>query len=266
MELNFKVLGSNSSGNCALLVTDSAKVLIDAGFSARRICSMLRENNLSIEDIDGIFITHEHNDHAVGLRGLAKHRHLRFFANRDTARAIQKRLNQRPNWEVFETGSHFEFRDLKVTSFSVPHDAYDPVGFVFEWGYDDLFSPLRRLAWVTDLGYIPGLVQEHIREADILVIEANYDDQLLENDPKRPWSVKQRIRGRHGHLSNQDALAFISEMEEARWEQIFLVHLSRDCNDVALLEKLCRPLLQKRKKLCLEIVDPHSGLTPATPA
>jgi phosphoribosyl 1,2-cyclic phosphodiesterase len=194
---------------------------------------------------------------------MAKHPHLRFFANRDTARAIQKRLNRRPNWHVFETGSDFEFRDLKVCSFSVPHDAYDPVGFVFQWGYGDLLSPRRSLAWVTDLGYVPTLVRERIRNADILVMEANYDDQMLERDPNRPWSVKQRIRGRHGHLSNQDALSFIQEMDSATWEHIYLVHLSRDCNDVSVVQDLFRPLLQSRRRLSMQVVDPHSGLAPA---
>lgn len=264
MEPTFQVLGSNSSGNCALLITETSKILIDAGFSARRITAMLAEKELRIQDIDGVFITHEHNDHACGLRGLAKHQHLRFFANRDTARAIQKKLSRRPNWHVFETGADFEFRDLRVSSFSVPHDAYDPVGFVFQWGYGDLFSPRRSLAWVTDLGYVPDLVRERIRNADILVVEANYDTRMLEEDPKRPWAVKQRIRGRHGHLSNEDALALITDMDSARWEQIFLVHLSRDCNDMKLLENMFRPLLETRKKLCLEIIDPNSGLAPAT--
>ena len=81
-----------------------------------------------------------------------------------------------------------------------PHDAYDPVGFYFEWGKDDLFDPPSSLAWVTDLGFVPTLVKERIRQASILVIEANHCTEMLEPDEKRPWSLKQRIRGRHGHL------------------------------------------------------------------
>jgi len=243
-------------------MTETTKVLIDAGFSARRIGQLLKERNLRIEDIDGIFITHEHHDHTSGLRGLAKYPHLRFFANRDTARAVQKKLQRRPLWQVFETGEVFTFRDLKVTSFSVPHDAYDPVGFIFEWGYGDLLSTKRSLAWVTDLGYVPGLVRERIRNTDILVLESNYDDRMLDENLKRPWSVKQRIKGRHGHLSNQDALCLLTEMDPANWEMVFLVHLSRDCNDVQIVSSLFQPLLRARKTFGIQIVDPHSGLAP----
>lgn len=263
MEPHFEILGSNSSGNCALLVTESSKVLIDAGFSARKILAMLAERGLGIEAIDGVFLTHEHHDHASGLRGLAKFPHLRFFANRDTARAIQERLRRRPNWQVFETGSDFEFRDLRVTSFSVPHDAYDPVGFVFEWGYGDLFSQRQRLAWITDLGYVPQLVRERIRAADILVVEANYDDDMLDGDPHRPWSVKQRIKGRHGHLSNQNVLELLQEMEEGLGESVYLIHLSRDCNCVRKVQSLFSPLARRRSATTFQIIDPNAPLNPA---
>lgn len=263
MEQNFHVLGSNSSGNCALLVTETTRVLIDAGFSARKILGLLADRGLSIQDIDGVFITHEHHDHASGLRGLAKYPHLRFFANRDTARAIQSRLQRRPSWHVFETGADFSFRDLQVSSFSVPHDAYDPVGFVFEWGYGDLLSARRRLGWITDLGYIPDLVRERIREVDILVVEANYDDEMLDGDPKRPWSVKQRIKGRHGHLSNRDALRLLEETEAARWETVYLIHLSRDCNCIRKVQSLFSPFARNGHKFTIQVVDPNSGMAPA---
>lgn len=259
----FQILGSNSSGNCALLVTDTTRILIDAGFSARRICQMLEAHGESIQNIDGVFITHEHNDHATGLKGLSKFEHLQFFANRDTARAIQKKLQRRPKWNVFETGATFQFRDLQVASFSVPHDAYDPVGFVFSWGYGDLFSPRRSLAWVTDLGYVPQLVRQHIQAVDILVVESNYDEEMLDRDPKRPWSVKQRIKGRHGHLSNDDALSLLLEMEDSRWQEVFLVHLSRDCNDVSRVKQKFAPLLNMGRRFRLNVVDPHTGLSPA---
>jgi phosphoribosyl 1,2-cyclic phosphodiesterase len=110
-------------------------------------------------------------------------------------------------------GTDFTFRDLKVRSFALPHDAYDPVGFTFNWGEDgDLFTPARSLAWVTDLGYVPEHVKEHIRHVHTLVIEANYDEELLERDERRPWSIKQRIRGRHGHLSNNAAFDLVTEL------------------------------------------------------
>ena len=87
-----------------------------------------------IENLDAVFLTHEHNDHSIGIRGLSKFGNLPIFANQDTIRAIQPKLSRRPNWKVFETGSSFKFRNLRIHPFSVPHDAYDPVGFFIEWG------------------------------------------------------------------------------------------------------------------------------------
>ena len=151
MFADFQILGSSSSGNCALIDTGNTRVLIDAGFSGKRICGFLEEIGQSIDQIDAVFLTHEHSDHAQGIRGLCRRADLPVFANRDTADAVQAKLTKRANWQVFQTGSGFTFRDLKVRSFALPHDAYDPVGFVFNWGeVDDLFSRPRSLAWATD--------------------------------------------------------------------------------------------------------------------
>ena len=100
--------------------------------------------------------------------------------------------------------AQLRFRDIDVRSFALPHDAYDPVGFIFGGDSPMIYSQPRSLAWVTDLGYVPEHVREHIRCVQTLVIEANYDEDLLDRDDKRPWSTKQRIRGRHGHLQRCD--------------------------------------------------------------
>ncbi|MGJ3241434.1 MAG: MBL fold metallo-hydrolase [Opitutales bacterium] len=264
MGCQFRVLGSSSAGNCALLDTGRTKILIEAGFSARRIQKLLKAAGESIEAIDGVFLTHEHKDHAAGLTGLARFQHLRFFANRATAQAIQARLNWRPQWQVFETGARFQYRDLEVHAFSVPHDAYDPVGFTFAWGEGDLFSPRQSLAWVTDLGYISQLVRERIRAVNILVIEANYDGDLLDSDPRRPWAVKQRIRGRHGHLSNQAAHELLAGIEQPYWQHVFLVHLSRDCNEVDRVRTLFGSLIERGRTFTVNVIDPTGdGLSPA---
>jgi phosphoribosyl 1,2-cyclic phosphodiesterase len=255
MSVEFQILGSSSGGNCALLQTGQTKVLVDVGFSAKRIGCLLESVGESLDAIDAVFLTHEHNDHAQGIRGLAKRADLPVFANHDTADAVQAKATKPVNWKVFQTGTEFTFRDLKVRSFAIPHDAYDPVGFTFNWGEEgDLFTPPRSLAWVTDLGYVPEHVKEHIRDVQTLVIEANYDEELLERDERRPWSTKQRIRGRHGHLSNNAALDLVAELSpKSRLEKVYLAHLSKDCNNAHLVRDKFASL---SRTLSIDVIDP----------
>lgn len=238
MAMRFCILGSGSAGNCALLQTEGARVLVDAGFSTRRLRELLATVGETFERIDAVFLTHEHGDHAAGIEGLKKFPHVRVFANAGTSRAVQSGLDHRPDWQIFETGSRFRFRDLEIESFAVPHDAADPVGFLFHSGQvDDLFAPRRSLAWLTDLGHAPQHIREHIRHADVLVVEANHCSEMLKADVKRPWSVKQRIGGRHGHLSNESARELLASIASPRWQKVFFAHLSRDCNSLAAVER-----------------------------
>ncbi len=244
MAMRFCILGSGSSGNAAFLKTDDSRILIDAGFSARRLGEMLATIGESFERLDAIFLTHEHGDHTAALSGLRRFPELKVFATAATAEVLSRALDRPVAWQIFETGTRFQFRDLTIDAFSVPHDAADPVGFVFSWGHDDLLSPRRRLAWLTDLGHLPQVVRERVRGVDLLVLEANYDAQLLQDDTKRPWSVKQRICGRHGHLSNQDAHAFLAgcQAEQPTLREVFLAHLSRDCNSLEAVAREFSPL------------------------
>ncbi len=258
MALRFRILGSGSSGNAALLQSDDTRVLVDAGFSARKLGELLAEAGESWERIDAIFLTHEHGDHAAALSGLARHPHIRVFANRRTASAIQASLKHTLNWQLFETGAAFRFRDFEVQSFTVPHDAQDPVGFLIAHGHGDLLSPRRSLAWLTDLGHAPASVREHIREADILVVEANHCPDMLQADTRRPWSTKQRISGRHGHLSNRAARELLETIVGARWRHVFFTHLSRDCNSPAAVEAACGAVLTARQ-CAFSVVAPGGG-------
>lgn len=231
MAMRFTLLGSSSQGNCALLETEKTRVLIDAGFSGRQIQEKLARLDLDLSAIQAVFITHEHSDHSAGLRGLSRHRHLEFYANHATAQACQHGLSSPLSWRLFETGQRFAFRDLEVETVRLPHDAYDPVGFVFRQGETgSLFSPARALAWITDLGYVTERIARLVREVQGLVLEANHDPDLLQADTKRPFSVKQRILGRHGHLSNAAARDFLDRLDSPALEQVCLAHLSRDCN------------------------------------
>lgn len=256
--LRFSILGSSSSGNCALLVSDDCKVLIDAGFSRRRTAALLEAAGETIDTIDAIFLTHEHSDHCSGLTGLCRQPNLRVFANRGTAEAVQRSLRHRANWHLFETGARFRFRDLEIESFTVPHDATEPVGFVFSQGAGDLFSPRRSVAWVIDLGYAPELVRQRIRDVDILVLEANHDRALLQQDTRRPWSVKQRISGRHGHLSNEAACDLVSSVDGPTWQHVCLAHLSRDCNSLEAVTTAFAGVMQPGPAYALSVVTPEA--------
>tara|TARA_B100000886_G_scaffold327973_1_gene275940 strand:+ start:284 stop:1078 length:795 start_codon:yes stop_codon:yes gene_type:complete len=259
VHVHFKILCSSSSGNAALLQAAGSSILIDAGMSGKKLESLLHEEGLSAEALDAVFLTHEHHDHSAGVRGLSKYGRLPFFANQDTIQAIQPKLQRRPSWKIFETGKPFSFGPFEIHPFSVPHDAYDPVGFFFEWGNGDLFDPTSSLAWVTDLGHVPTLVKERIRKAKILVVEANHCSQMLEEDQKRPWSLKQRIRGRHGHLSNDSTFEMLQSIEGSCWEKVFLMHLSKDCNDINKVKDRFSALKGHGTRFSTFVVDPTSA-------
>lgn len=258
--MRFSILGSGSSGNAALLVTERARVLVDAGFSARRLGALLAPLGESLERIDAVFLTHEHGDHAAGIEGLKKFPHIRVFANDPTARAVQSGLQHRPDWQIFQTGARFVFRDLEIESFAVPHDAQEPVGFRFTNGREgDLFSPRRSLAWLTDLGHAPQNVRECIRGCDVVVVESNHCPQMLQADSRRPWSTKQRISGRHGHLSNEAARELLAAVASPHWRHVYLTHLSRDCNSRAAVELALAGIRSALSGCQFSVVEPGSG-------
>ena len=184
MSLKIDILGSSSKGNCGLLTVDGSHYLIDAGFSGKQLKERLARYGLTLSDIEGVFLTHEHQDHAAGLKVLSKLSEIRFFANPKTAQAIKERyeITSRPfgdPWNTFETGDTLTFGDFTVQSFSIPHDAADPVGFLFR-------SEEACLAWATDIGRLTPKIAEYLSQADALVLEANHDEELLWKHPHRP--------------------------------------------------------------------------------
>ncbi|MDE1169662.1 MAG: MBL fold metallo-hydrolase [Verrucomicrobium sp.] len=221
--LEFTVLASGSSGNCAFLKTPGARLLIDAGLSGKRIEQGLSGVGGSLAEIDGVFITHEHSDHVLGLTALARRRNLPVYCNRLTMECLQPALEGYDNWRLFETGQTLTVGDVTIETFPVSHDAYDPVGYIFHHG-------LGSVGFLTDLGHATKLVIERVRRSRALVLEANHDLQLLQQDTRRPWPVKQRILSRHGHLSNEAAAELAVQIAGAHLEDLFLGHLSDDCN------------------------------------
>ena len=183
----------------------------------------------SMDDISAVLLTHEHLDHVAGLPVLANRHHIPVYANQLTAECLQPMVPKYKGWHFFETGSVIELGAMRVETFSIPHDAYDPVGFVVHAG-------ALSAGFLTDLGYATRLATERVSHVDMLLLEANYDLQLLRQDSRRPWAVKQRIMARHGHLSNDAAAAVAEQVVSDRLKHLFLGHLSEDCNTHELAE------------------------------
>jgi phosphoribosyl 1,2-cyclic phosphodiesterase len=224
VSVQFTILGSGSGGNCAYLEAGETRLLIDAGFSARQIRERLASIGRAPEGLTGILITHEHGDHITGLGTLCAKTGATIYANRFTREAIEKQFPAAGlKFAVFETGAAFTVGEVEVQSFSVPHDAMDPVGFL-------LRTLAGNIGFLTDLGHATKLILERVKPANVLVLEANHDLKLLQDDTRRPWSTKQRILSRHGHLSNEAAAEVAVQLANADLHRIYLGHLSRDCN------------------------------------
>jgi phosphoribosyl 1,2-cyclic phosphodiesterase len=238
MATRFTILGSGSGGNCAYLETDETRVLIDAGFSGRQIRQRLASIGRTPESLHGILLTHEHSDHVQGLASLAVRLKIPVYCNRLTKEAVENQLQNRLESRIFLTGSTLEIGDVTVDTFAIPHDAYDPVGFL-------LRTAAGNVGFLTDLGHATKLVIERVRRARVLVLETNHDLKLLQEDRRRPWSVKQRILSRHGHLSNEAAAAVAEQIVSADLHRLYLGHLSRDCNRPELAHRVVSERLQQ---------------------
>lgn len=231
VSVQFTILGSGSSGNCAYLETDQTRVLIDAGFSGRQIRQRLAQIGRTPETLTGILITHEHTDHTQGLTVLCAKLQIPIYCNRLTKDAIDAQFQTPMDYRIFTTGTSFDVGDIVVDTFSVPHDANDPVGFL-------LRTTAGNIGFLTDLGHATKLVLERVRAAHVLLLEANHDLKLLQDDTKRPWSVKQRILSRHGHLSNDSAAEVVEQIVSPELRRVYLGHLSRDCNRPELAHRV----------------------------
>lgn len=229
--MHLTILGSGSNGNCTYVETPGARLLVDAGFSLRQIRARLAGIGRTPENLTAILVTHEHSDHVQGLGALCKKLNIPVFCNRLTGEAIEYSMQEKLPRRTFETGAEFEVGDVVVEAFSIPHDAQDPVGFL-------LRTPDANLGFLTDLGHVTQLVLQRVKAANVLVLETNHDVKLLQDCPRRPWSLKQRILGRHGHLSNTAAAEALTQIMSAELRHLFLGHLSRECNRPELAQRV----------------------------
>ena len=220
--LRICILASGSSGNAIYVESPETALLIDAGLSARQIKLRLQAIDRHPADLDAICITHEHSDHTAGIRVLHKKYATPLYANGETAR--NSRNTKHLPWNLFSTGSPFSIGDIHLHPFQLPHDAYDPVGFVLTRG-------TARVGIATDLGMVTTLAREHLRNCNLIILETNHDTDLVRSS-SRPWHLKQRILSRQGHLSNETAAELLAEVAGSTLQQVFVAHLSRECNEL----------------------------------
>lgn len=246
MSLQLCVLGSGSSGNCIYVACGDTHVLIDAGLSFKETTRRMEAIGRSVENIQSICVTHEHDDHKSALGVFKRRLGVALYGNAGTADAIERRAGGSGlEWNVFTTGAAFVIGELTLQPFSVPHDSYDPVGFVVRAGES-------RVGVVTDMGIPTRLVREHLRDCSVVVLESNHDTFMLRDAP-RPWSLKQRIAGSQGHLSNDQAGQLLVDIAGPHLKTAFLAHLSSDCNRPELALGTVQRYLRENAQLHIDL-------------
>jgi len=233
------VLGSSSAGNATYIELDGLKILVDAGLCYRSIKNRLAELGVEVSALDAIFITHEHADHINGLKTLLNHHKIPVYCTRFTAQAIEEILKIEADFYIFSQCEPFRFHTIQAEAFPVFHDAQDPVGFCF-------YTKNGKLGMVSDIGYLTLMVKQKLAGCHVLIVESNHDPKLLMADIRRPMSLKQRIKGKQGHLSNADACKLVDEIAHAQLKHVVLYHLSQDCNLPSLAYGLMKNTLSER--------------------
>ncbi|MBI2955893.1 MAG: MBL fold metallo-hydrolase [Acidobacteria bacterium] len=231
------ILGSGSAGNAALLSTEHTRLLVEAGLSKRETLKRLEAAGLGGCRLSGILVSHEHADHAAHLSVLAAEFDVPVYLSEGTADALPEAAAL-PKRELFRPGQPLLIGDIEVMPFAVPHDARDPVAFRFTAGG-------VRLALAVDLGYLTGLVKEHLRDCDCLVLEANHDVEMLRHGPY-PWFIKQRVMGRLGHLSNEALAQFLEYDFDGAARTFILAHLSENNNSPEVARLAAEQALERR--------------------
>lgn len=211
-------LASGSKGNATYISDGTTSILIDAGLSGVEIERRLAAIDIAPDDLSGIIVSHEHIDHIRGVGVLSRRYNLPVYINRKTISAASPVIKEIKIQKSFTCGSKFAIDGLSFHPFAVSHDAEDPAGFTVTVNG-------RKIGIATDLGIASGMVKQHLKNCELLLLEANHDVTMLENGPY-PWPVKQRIKSRTGHLSNEKSKLLLKELKHPNLKHVILGHLS----------------------------------------
>jgi phosphoribosyl 1,2-cyclic phosphodiesterase len=220
--IQFSLLGSGSSGNALLIKTNAAKILVDCGLSFKQLRLRAAEVGETIDDLAAVFVTHEHSDHVNGLGVLTRRLAVPVYMTQGTYQNLPKSLGLLDGVRFFEAGDTVAIGDLEVDSFSVVHDAADPVSYV-------LRSNGAALGIAADLGHATALVKQRLAGVHALIIESNYCPDMLQTS-SYPIQVRQRINGRTGHLSNADMASLLAHVAHDALQRVVLIHISDENN------------------------------------
>ncbi|WP_281974304.1 MBL fold metallo-hydrolase [Halobacillus litoralis] len=240
MTLKFSVLASGSTGNAFYIESGEEKILVDAGLSGKKIEGLLEQVNVDPHSLSRILVTHEHSDHIKGLGIMARRYHLPIYANEKTWDAMEGQLgklslDQKFHFSMEETQT---FGGIDVESFAVSHDAADPMFFTFH-------QDGKKVALVTDLGYVSERIKKTVEGADAYIFESNHDVSMLRMG-RYPWNVKRRILGDSGHVSNEDCALALTDVITDQTKRIYLAHLSLDNNMKDLAHMSVKNVLEER--------------------
>lgn len=239
MSIKFCSLSSGSSGNCQYIETEKTKILVDAGFSGKRIQELLGSIDVCPTSIDGILVTHEHIDHIKGLGILSRRFDIPIFANRKTWEEMIEKIGEidEKNIIEIENNKYFNYRDLDIMGIDIHHDAVDPLGFVVN-------KDNKKISLVTDTGMIDDEIISKIKDSNLYFLESNHDEFMLEKG-LYPRALKDRVASRYGHLSNRDAARTLSKVLKGENERVILGHLSKDNNVPELAYDTVKSSLEK---------------------
>lgn len=222
--MEFCSLYSGSSGNCLYVASDKTKILIDSGLSGKKVQEGLKEIGVNPQDINGIVITHEHDDHIKSAGILSRRFNLPIYANTNTWEAMLGKLGDinRENIKIFDGYNPFEIGDISVVPYEIPHDAASPCGYSFHHGG-------KKVSIATDIGHASDTVKNNIKDSDFILLESNHDVEMLKVGPY-PYPLKRRVLSSEGHLSNEDCGNTIVEILNSKIKKVMLGHLSKTNN------------------------------------